>query len=153
MFSDISGPDGNPDGIIDQFDRTVLANTIPTSTLGFNLSMNFKGFDLTALIQGAYGYSVMLANANYGGGRGFFDVPENLVIERYDRWNGEGTSNTQPRVYWGGSPNDNNRNSDFFVEEAAYTRLKNLQIGYTIPARLLERASIKRLRIYVFAIG
>ncbi|MDX2249666.1 MAG: TonB-dependent receptor [Bacteroidia bacterium] len=151
IFVDVSGPQGTPDGKIDAFDRTTLGQTIPKYTLGYNLGINIKGFDVTGLLQGAFGHSIMLANANFGGGRSFLDFAENLVAERMDRWHGPGTSNTMPRVYYGGSPNDNNRNSDFFVEDASYLRLKNIQIGFTLPADFSKKIGIARLRVYVGA--
>ena len=141
--------DINEDGVINASDRTVLGNAIPDYTLGYHLSFNVKGFDFNMLLQGAFGQSVMLADANFGGGRSFMDFAENLIIQRLDRWNGEGSSNTHPRLYFGGSPGKNNENSDFFVEDASYLRLKNIQLGYTLPRSITQKLGIDRLRIYV----
>ena len=148
IFEDLSGPDGVPDEEIDAHDRTVLGPSIPNYLLGYNLNLSYRGFDVSVLMQGAFGHKIMLANANFGGGRSFFDFTENLVADRLNRWTGEGTSNTHPRLYFQGSPNDNNRNSDFFVEDGSYLRLKNLQIGYTFPSKWTKEIKVERLRIY-----
>lgn len=92
----------------------------------------------------------MYAPANFGGpGLGNFLYFENLQASALNRWHGEGTSNTQPRVYWRSDPGNNNANSDYFVKDGAYLRMKNLQIGYTIPKTWLKKAGIGNLRAYV----
>ena len=72
----------------------------------------------------------------------------NLTKRVYDeRWRGEGTSNTMPRVSWLGSTN-NKTPSSRFLEDGSYVRLKNLQLGYTIPQKIISKWNIKSLRIY-----
>jgi TonB-dependent starch-binding outer membrane protein SusC len=141
--------DTNGDGKITAADRTTLGSGIPKATYGLNLNANYKGFDFSMLFQGVFGNKITLADANFGGGRGFFNFLENLIAVRADRWHGEGTSTTQPRLYYRGDPGHNNDNTDFFVEDGSYTRLKNLQIGYTLPAKLMKKLNIQRFRVYV----
>lgn len=134
--------DTNGDGKISADDRTTLGSGIPKATYGLNLNANFKGFDFSILFQGVYGNKITLADANFGGGRGFFNFLENLIAVRADRWHGEGTSTTQPRLFYRGDPRHNNDNTDFFVENGSYTRIKNLQIGYTLPSKLMKKREV-----------
>ena len=91
----------------------------------------------------------MYAPANFGGpGLGNFLYHENLQESALDRWHGEGTSNIQPRLYWRADPGQNGVNSDFFTEDGSFLRLKNLQIGYSLPKNRLQKAGVGSLRIY-----
>lgn len=147
---DLIFQDLNQDGIINAEDRTYLGKSIPDFTYGMNLNFSWKGFDVSVLFQGVYGNKIMYAPANFGGpGLGNFLYFENLQASALNRWHGEGTSNTQPRVYWRSDPGNNNANSDYFVKDGAYLRMKNLQIGYTIPKTWLKKAGIGNLRAYV----
>ncbi|MEI6408559.1 MAG: TonB-dependent receptor [Bacteroidota bacterium] len=144
IFKDING-----DGKITADDRTFLGNSIPDFTYGLNLSAEWKGLDFSMLFQGVYGNKIMYANANFGGpGLGNFLYHENLQASALNRWHGEGTSTTQPRLYWRSDPGNNNANSDFFVQDGSYLRLKNLQIGYSLPKKWLKNAGISTFRIY-----
>ena len=77
----------------------------------------------------------------------------NLPAELKDRWHGEGTSNTMPRFCWNG--NDNNKNwgnpSDLYVKNGSFARIKNIQLGYTLPSQLTRKFFVERLRFYVAA--
>ena len=95
IFKDLDG-----DSAITAKDRTFLGQSIPKYTLGYNLLLSYKGVDLSLLFQGAFGHKILLANANFGGGRGFFDIHENLVKDRLDRWTGEGSTNEDPRLFY-----------------------------------------------------
>jgi TonB-dependent starch-binding outer membrane protein SusC len=142
--------DLNNDKIINDKDRTYLGKSIPDFTYGINLSAEWKGFDFSVLFQGIQGNSIMYANANFGGpGLGNFLYHENLQTSALDRWHGEGTSATQPRLYWRADPGNNNANSDFFVKDGSYLRLKNIQIGYSMPKSWLKKIGISDLRLYV----
>lgn len=144
IFQDLNG-----DGKITADDRTFLGNSIPNFTYGFFLNFDWKGFDFSAMCQGVYGNKIMYAPANFGGpGLGNFLYHENLQASALNRWHGEGTSNTQPRLYWRADPGQNGANSDFFVEDGSFIRLKNLQIGYSFPKKWLKKAGIGNLRIY-----
>lgn len=139
-FKDI---DGN--GVIDSNDRTHVGSSIPKFTLGLNLSAEWKGFDVSVFFQGAYGhkiYNQILTDCE-GFYRGF------NVTERYyeNRWTETNPSDKYPRASWKAKSN-NARVSTRFLEDASYTRLKNLQIGYTFNTKKLN---IERLRLYVAA--
>lgn len=135
----------NGDSVIDGNDRTFVGSAIPTFTAGLNLAANWKGFDISAFFQGAFGQKVYIQYLNDSEGfyRGF------PVTYRYyaQHWTGEGTSNTQPRATWSGT--NNRKVSTRFLEDGSYVRLKNLQLGYTF--KLPESWKISHLRAYIAA--
>jgi TonB-linked SusC/RagA family outer membrane protein len=143
---DVKFKDQNNDGYIDNEDRVHMGSAIPKLTAGLNLAANYKNFDLSVFFQGTYGNKiyVQLNQDIEGFYRGF------TVTQRYfdERWTGEGTSNTQPRPSWT-SKSNNARPSSRFLEDGSYVRLKNLQLGYTIPASLLKFVHVSHTRVYV----
>ena len=143
---DVKYVDINNDNVIDAKDRDFAGSAIPVINAGLNLSGNYKGFDLSAFFQGAFGQKVF-SQVNYdieGYYRGF------NVTERYylEHWTGEGTSNTQPRASWAAKSN-NVRASTRFLEDGSYVRLKNIQIGYTVPNT--RKFRLQSVRLYVAA--
>uniref|UniRef100_UPI00404A02BE SusC/RagA family TonB-linked outer membrane protein n=2 Tax=Flavobacterium sp. TaxID=239 RepID=UPI00404A02BE len=136
---DIRFKDVNGDGVIDANDRTNIGNPIPAATMGFNLQLNYKNFDFSAYVFASVGNDMV---RNYE--RVLSDV--NRLDYVLDRWTGEGTSNSVPRVTTGASTN--NVFSDYFVEDASFLRLQNIQLGYNIPSTLLEKVKISKLRLY-----
>lgn len=143
---DVKFKDQNGDGYIDDKDRVHLGSAIPKVIVGANLSANYKNFDLSVFFQGAYGNKIYLQiNQDIEGFyRGF------TVTQRYfdERWTGEGTSNTQPRSSWT-SKSNNATPSSRFLEDGSYLRLKNLQLGYTIPAKALKIIGLAQTRVYI----
>ena len=139
---DIRFVDLNGDGTINAADKTVIGNPYPTVTMGLNLSAQYKNFDASIFIQGAYGHEIYNTNIYdlEGMGRLF-----NSGVGVMDRWTGEGTSNSIPRAL--GAPQNLNA-SDRFVEDGSYTRLKNLNIGYTFDENVFGD-SLANLRIYL----
>lgn len=144
---DVKYQDTNGDGVIDQNDRTFLGSAIPKFTYGFTATLNYSNFDLFVLFQGSYGNKIYLqVNQDIEG----FYRPFNVTQRVYDtRWHGEGTSNTMPLVSFRDQTNNIKEPSSRFLEDASYCRLKNLQIGYTIPTKLISKLHIKGLRFYV----
>jgi TonB-dependent starch-binding outer membrane protein SusC len=144
---DVMYKDQNGDGVIDQKDRTFLGSAIPKFTYGLTATLDYGNFDLSAFFQGAYGNKIYLqVDQDIEG----FYRPFNLTQRVYDqRWHGEGTSNTMPRVSWDAAANNILEPSSRFLEDASYVRLKNLQIGFTLPKNVTDKAHIKGLRIYV----
>jgi len=143
---DVKFKDQNGDGRIDNDDRVHMGSAIPKFIAGINLSADYKNFDLSLFLQGAYGNKIYVQiNQDIEGFyRGF------TVTQRYfdDRWTGEGTSNTQPRPSWT-SKSNNARPSSRFLEDGSYMRLKNLQLGYTIPDKALKKIGITLARVYI----
>ena len=113
-------------------------------TLGLDLNASYKGFDLNLFISGVYGNK--LYNTNLYDLQG---MPRlfNAGVEVLDRWTPENPSNTIPRA---GAVAANVQASSRFVEDGAYTKLKNITLGYTIPGNLTKN-KLTKLRVYVSA--
>ncbi len=139
---DIRFKDLNDDGVIDQNDRTVIGNPNPDFSYAFTTNFKYKDFDLNIFFQGVSGNDIYNASVRYD--LAFSNRPNSIL----DRWTGEGTSNSEPRVSLS-DPNFNSRASDRFVEDGSYLRLKNIQLGYTLPESVMQRMKIKNLRFYV----
>ncbi len=149
-FADVSGPNGTPDGIIDAFDRTKIGSSIPKFFYGINLSVAWKAFDLSVFLQGVGGIEIYngagIELQQMRGGN-------NQLKSVLNRWHGAGTSNTIPRASED-DPNSNNRYSDRWIEKGDFLRIKNLQLGYTLPSAGLSkftREFISASRIYIAA--
>lgn len=136
---DIRYVDTNGDGVIDTKDRTNIGDPIPSATMGFNLQLNYKNVDFALYSFASIGNDMV---RNYE--RVLSDA--NRLDYVLDRWTGEGTSNTVPRVTTGATTN--NVFSDYYVEDASYLRIQNIQIGYTINPHVTQKAGITKLRLY-----
>ncbi len=134
--------DANNDGTINSNDKTNIGNAYPKMTLGLDLSANYKGFDVSLFISGAYGQDIY--NTNIWDLEGM-DRLFNASTAVLDRWTPTNPSNTIPRA---GVHANNTNASTRFVQDGSYTRLKNVTLGYTIPASVLKN-KITKLRIYV----
>jgi TonB-linked SusC/RagA family outer membrane protein len=143
-YRDISGSDGAPDGRITGLDRQVIGNPNPRFTYGINTNWNYKGFDLMLDFQGVADVDIYNANLGWRFGN------ENFTREFFEnRWHGEGTSNTYPSANIGGG--SNYLPNTFFVQNGSYFRVRNAQLGYSLPNTVLEKLKLKQLRLYVNA--
>lgn len=141
---DVIFVDQNGDGVIDSDDKTMIGNPHPDFTYGFNASVNYKSFDFSLFLQGTYGNEILNGVFRY-------DLnTTNLPVEALERWTGEGTSDWYPRISHS-DPNQNNRISDRFVEDGSFLRVKNVQLGYTLPESVMQRLQIGKCRVYVAA--
>ena len=131
--------DGN--GVINDNDRTKLGKGIPDWTYGFTLTMDWKGFDFSMLLQGQLGAQTL--NVTRRTDLYYINLPKSIL----NRWTGEGTTNKYPRFAFD-SANENYRVSDYWMEDASFLRARNIQLGYTLPASLTKYAFISRLRVY-----
>jgi len=137
---DIRYEDINGDGVINQNDRTYIGKPNADYTLGFNINLNYKNFDFVSYAYASVGNKLI---------RNYERTESKLNRLNYvlDRWTGEGTSTTVPRVTAG--PSSNNVFSDYFIEDASFLRIQNVQLGYTLKSQFVEKAGISKLRLYV----
>ncbi len=138
---DLRFVDLNNDGEIDDDDKTYIGDPLPDATMGLNISFDYKDFDFSAYAFASLGNEIV---RNYERNQNL----TNRTVNYLNRWTGEGTSNTDPRVTSGA--NSNGLFSDYFVEDGSFVRLQNIQFGYTINPKS-EDSKINKLRLYVSA--
>ena len=140
---DIKYKDQNNDGIINDLDNIIIGSTIPRFTYGSTLGASYKGFSFSALIQGvgkADGYL-------YRHGIMPFFEGGTVQEQHKDHWTPENPNAAFPRLAF--SEVNNEKNSSFWMKDAAYLRLKNLQLGYTLPASIVGKMGMQTLRLFV----
>lgn len=137
-YKDISGPDGVPDGKIDEtYDRTIIGSPFPDWTYSFNFGGSYKGFDLYCFFQGVQGVDRYLFQNNQDA--------TNFTKSALDYWTPENPNATYPRYL---NMANNNKNSRLWLKDASYLRLKNIELGYTLPHTLTQRIGIENVRVY-----
>lgn len=145
-YADISGPDGVPDNVVDEYDRTIIGNRFPNFEYSVSLGASWRGFDLSLLGQGVSGVD------HYASGWGLRPFYQGTPISQDyidNMWTEEHTNAKYPRLYFadmGGTKNQ--RESTYWLYDGSYFRLKNLTFGYTLPKALTQKAKIQRLRVY-----
>lgn len=143
---DIKYIDLNHDGKLDANDRTTLGSWNPSYTFGFNLSAEWKGFDIMAAFQGAAGVKGYVSREGVGYINGDASKPTTLWL---NHWTPENPNARMPRLIQGmegwSMPTTT---SDFWVKDASYLRMKTLQVGYSLPKSLLAKVGITNLRIF-----
>jgi TonB-dependent starch-binding outer membrane protein SusC len=172
---DMKFVDVNKDGKIDENDKTFLGSPQPDLFYGFNVNLSYKGFDLSMFFQGVAGnkvYNVMkffqYSCVSYGGAwnpsSGDYSNVATDYYSKVYRPN-PNASALSFRDNWGANPTGlvpapnsnasidaiNFGNSDFYIEDASYIRLKNIQLGYTFAESFCHKIKIKNLRIFVSA--
>lgn len=140
-----------PDSLINANDRTYLGRTIPGYYYGFSLGADWKGFDISIFFQGVG--NVQRYNFARAGGEGMSSNGANQWATVLNRWTPTNPSTTMPRAAFQ-DPNQNNRVSSRFVEDAGFLRLKNLQIGYNLPKTLMTKLGfMSGLRVYASSVN
>jgi TonB-linked SusC/RagA family outer membrane protein len=140
------------DSLINANDQDYLGKTIPGYYYGFTATAEFKGFDLALFFQGVG--DVQRVNTVLAGGEGMNGYGRNAFTTVLNAWTPSNTTTKLPRAVYA-DPNQNLRFSDRFVESGAYLRLQNIQLGYNVPAGLINRTkgAIQNLRLYVSGIN
>lgn len=141
---DVRFIDINGDGRIDGDDRTILGSPHPDVTYGLNIVTQYSDFDLSLFFTGSAGVDIFNADRMQGLNPTY---PFNMYEEALDRWHGEGTSNTVPRM----STRRTNRNfraSDKWVESGDYLKLKTVTLGYSAPEEFLNIVGLSDLRLH-----
>ena len=147
-YKDISGPDGKPDGIITPDDRTFMGNPHPNFTMGFNINASYKNFDLSTFVYWKNGGDIVNYVRYWTDFNTFQGNRDRRVL--YDSWTPEHTDAKLP-VLDGSDGASGQVPVSYYVEPGGYLRLRNLSLGYSIPANSLKRFNIERFRIYVQA--
>jgi TonB-linked SusC/RagA family outer membrane protein len=145
-YKDISGPLGKPDGKIDNNDRTVLGNNFPRYEYSFNINTSWKGFDLNLFFQGVGKRQTYLS----GTGAWAFSSADFIATAykvHLDRWTPSNPGASYPRLTDGTGINFNN--SDYWMKDGKYLRLKNLAIGYSLPTSTFKKLKVQQIRFYV----
>ena len=139
--------DGN--GIINSNDRYVLGNAFPRYTFGFTYTFTWKGFDASIFINGVGKRDMMVRGELV---EPFFgNYAYAIYKHQTDYWTPSNPNSKRPRLAAQGSTSENNNyriGSDIYIFNAAYARLKNITIGYTLPPRLTRALHIQRCRLY-----
>jgi TonB-dependent starch-binding outer membrane protein SusC len=143
-FRDISGPNGEADGVLNNNDRTIIGNPHPKFIWGWNNDFRLGNFDLNIFFQGSQGndllsYTLMELDLLAGN--------NNATTNALRRWTPQNTNTDVPKAALGRT----RRVSTRWIYDGSYVRLKNLSLGYNLPAGMLGRANMTRLRIYVSA--
>lgn len=175
-FKDVSGPDGNPDGKIDTYDRVNIGSPMPKFTYGFNNTFRYKNMDLTIFINGTYGNKIFNYMAmELSGMTSIWNNQLRVVTDRAHMepidpnkvypitdsgnntiWNWfDDITNVRvtnpdtkvPRAMYN-DPNDNNRISDRYIEDGSYLRVKNITFGYNLPKNVIKKMSLENIRVY-----
>ena len=175
-YKDISGPDGKPDGKIDENDRTYIGNPMPKYTFGWTNTFRYKDFDLSIFINGSvgnkvYNYIRMKLDAmksvwqnqsstvlgrshitaidpNKDYSNGYKGHNANVVYHWYDDIdNVQVTNPTSIPAAHLNDPNENTRVSDRYIENGSYLRVKNITLGYTFPKQWIKHIGLENLRL------
>lgn len=140
---DLKYKDQNNDGMITDADKIIIGSTVPRFTFGSTLGGSYKGFSISALIQGvgkADGYL-------YRHGIMPFFEGGTVQEQHKDSWRPDNQNSAFPRLAF--SEVNNEKISDFWLKDASYVRLKNLQIAYDLPVSVIKKSGLKSLRVYI----
>ncbi|MBC6612393.1 TonB-dependent receptor (plasmid) [Hymenobacter sp. NBH84] len=139
--------DLNGDGVIDNFDQTWITEAIPDFAYGLNLGAAWKGFDVQVFfqgVQGLYAYN----NSKFRTDFSSLASGENWGQRLLDAWSPTNTGSSIPAPTLVNSNNEG-RSSTYFVENASYLKLRNVQVGYNLPTALVSRLRLQNVRVYV----
>lgn len=140
--------DVNGDGTVDDDDRTNIGSPHPDFTYGINLNSAYKGFDASLFFTGSVGNDIYNFNKFYTDFPAF--VNGNRSTRTLDSWTPSNTNATLPALSSSITNNEGDPNS-YYVEDGGYFRLKNIQIGYSLPKSVIEKFDMSTLRFYIQA--
>lgn len=147
---DIKYKDVNGDGVVDTNDYVNLGNKLPLKNFAFHFGLEYKGFALTAYLQGTWGLRSYISEDSM---RAFYNNgTAQYFMENRFHYDENGQSNWATATYprFTSMANDNNwRFSDYWFYDASYLRLKNVELSYTIPSKMLKKSSIDKARVYL----
>ncbi|MDW3192780.1 MAG: TonB-dependent receptor [Cytophagales bacterium] len=138
MFAEVADVEGNFDGVIDTNDQQIIGDPTPDFTFGINNTVSYKNFDLNVFIQGSQGGEIFnLTRVQLLNG------DANASTDILNAWTLQNPDSNIPRV----GNNSQRELSTRFVEDGSYIRLKNLALGYTLPAELVEKVGLSSARV------
>ena len=149
-FADISGPDGTPDGVVDAtYDRRGIGQPLPITTYAFTFNGAYKNFDFNVMLQGEGG-----RNDFVNIGQFFFPLENNSNVQRdvyENRWTAANPRRDAPypKILPSTSGFYSSNRVDFWNRDATFLRLKNLQVGYSLPKTILEKTFLNQVRFYL----
>lgn len=144
-LGDIKYRDLDDDGDVDDEDVTFIGNPNPKFTLGLTNSFSYRGFDLSVFLYGSFGAEIF--NYTRRQTEALSSLYNNQLTTVLDRYTEANTGATLPRYNeW---HNNNRRISDRYVEDGTYVRIQNVQLGYTLPKRLLSSIGVSSFKVYV----
>lgn len=143
---DFKYKDLNGDNVINDQDRKSLGSDFPKIFYGFRLELGYKNFDFSTLLQGAGKvHAIVRGEINKA-----FLNGGNVTSKHLDRWTPENLSASYPRLTIKDATR-NNYDSSYWMQDASYLKMRNLQVGYTLPGRIVNQAGLSRLRVYFSA--
>ena len=140
----------NKDNLFSSENYTYLGSPLPKFSYSFNAAASYKGFDLSVALQGVYGNKIYNGPSTYT--RSTQNLSYNYARDMIKRWRGEGTQTDARYPRLGGlDANNSILQSDRYLEDGSYLRIKMVQLGYTLPVTLTAKIGIKSVRIYINA--
>lgn len=153
-YKDLSGPDGKPDGTIDyNYDQTWIGSSDPKFEFGVGFNASYKNFDFSMFWQGVAGTTVLDGWKTYSD---FWNVwvqnGFNHPTRVLDAWTPINNKSTIPALSTTNA-NDELRTSTYFMESGDYLKLRNIQLGYTIPVKVSSSIGIEKIHVYILALN
>lgn len=144
--------DTNGDGVINAEDRTIIGNPIPDFTAGLNLSLSYKNWDLSTFLFGSYGNDI------YNFTKWWTDFWPSFQGAKsknalYNSWSPTNTNGTTPIAENVSNFSTNTQSTSYFIEDGSYLRVRQIQLGYTLPQSAVSRLKLDRVRVYVQAVN
>ncbi len=162
-FQDISGPDGTPDGVIDEDDQTIIGDPNPDFTFGFTNNFSYKQWDLTVGLTGSYGADILnYVRVKTEGLTSLWDNQDEAVLNRAQLVYSDGDNsnvedvdncylkNTDASIprFSGSDINGNNRMSDRWLEDGSYLRVQNISLAYRFPKSWIKKVGMESCKVY-----
>ncbi len=147
-YRDINGPDGKPDGKIDNFDRTWIGVQDPKLEYGFNIGLAWKNFDFNIFFNGILGKDLNVQSWKSWTIYALGTVGENYDTRLLDAWTPTNTDSKIPAISVN-NYNEENRFSTYYVESGSYLKIRNVEIGYSFSQKLMKAVKTNQFRAYL----